>query len=54
MRNTLIIIGSILLVCWVVGLIFKVIGLAIHSLLIVGLFLIIASLIRGKRREGGN
>jgi len=51
MRNTLIVIGSILLICWVIGLIFKVIGVAIHALLIVGLFLIVVSLIRGKRTE---
>ncbi|WP_375557578.1 DUF5670 family protein [Albibacterium profundi] len=49
MRNILIVIGSILLICWVIGLIFKVIGVAIHALLIVGLFMIIISLIRGRR-----
>jgi hypothetical protein len=51
MRNILIIAGVILLICWVAGLIFRVVGLAIHALLIVGLFFLILSLIRNKRRR---
>ncbi len=51
MRNLLIIAGVILLICWVIGLIFKVVGLAIHALLVVGLFFLVLSLIRNKRRN---
>jgi|GEM_PF-1004269 len=50
MRNTLIVLGVILLISWIIGLIFKVVGVAIHALLIVGLFLIVASLIKSKSR----
>jgi len=50
MRNTLIVVGVILLISWVAGLIFKVVGLAIHALLIVGLFFILVSLFKSKRR----
>ena len=49
MRNMLIVFGVILLIIWIVGLIFKVVGLAIHALLIVGLFLIVLSLIRNRK-----
>src|SRR5690606_5995886 len=45
MRNTLIVVGIILLIFWVIGLIFKVIGVAINALLVIGLFLIVLSLI---------
>ncbi len=51
MRNTLIVIGIILLIFWGVGLIFKVIGVAINALLIIGLFLIVLSLIKGKNKR---
>ncbi|HUH19263.1 DUF5670 family protein [Albibacterium sp.] len=51
MRNTLIVIGIILLIFWGIGLIFKVIGVAINALLIIGLFLIVLSLIKGKNKR---
>ena len=50
MRNTLIVIGVILLISWVAGLIFSIVGIAIHALLIVGLFLILVSLFKSKKR----
>ncbi|TCK85746.1 DUF5670 family protein [Albibacterium bauzanense] len=51
MRNTLIVIGIILLIFWGIGLIFKVIGVAINALLVIGLFLIVLSLIKGKNKR---
>lgn len=51
MRNTLIVIGIILLIFWGIGLVFKVIGVAINALLVIGLFLIVLSLIKGKDKR---
>ena len=51
MRNTLIVVGVILLIFWGIGLIFKVIGVAINALLVIGLFLIVLSLIKGKNKR---
>lgn len=57
MRNTLIVVGIILLIFWGIGLIFKVVGVAINVLLVIGLFLIVLSLIKGKNKridQGGD
>lgn len=57
MRNTLIVVGIILLIFWGIGLIFKVVGVAINALLVIGLFLIVLSLIKGKNKridQGGD
>jgi len=51
MKNTLIAVGVILLIFWVAGLIFRIVGLAIHILLIAGLFFIVLSLIKSKRKK---
>lgn len=51
MRDTLIVVGIILLIFWGIGLIFKVIGVAINALLVIGLFLIVLSLIKGKNKR---